>query len=159
MPVTIEPLTDEQREWAHEVIEENWGSTRIVSRGVLYDMTTFPGLVAVLDDQRVGLLTYRADRAECEIMSLDSLVEGQGVGTALLAAVAEIARAAGCQRLVLITTNDNTHAFRFYQRRGWRLCGVWVGAVDDARRLKPEIPLIGNDDIPIHDEIELEYCL
>lgn len=159
MPVTIEPLTDDQRVWAHEVIEDNWGSTRMVSRGVLYDMTTFPGLVALLDDQRVGLLTYRIEARECEIMSLDSLVERQGVGTALLAAVAEIARAAGCQRLVLITTNDNTHAFRFYQRRGWRLCGVRVGAIDDARRLKPEIPLIGNDDIPIHDEIELEYCL
>ena len=159
MPITIETLTDDQRVWAHEIIEDNWGSTRMVSRGVLYDMTTFPGLVAVLDDQRVGLLTYRIEAGECEIMSLDSLVEGHGVGTALLAAVAEIARAAGCQRLVLITTNDNTHAFRFYQRRGWRLCGVRVGAVDDARRLKPEIPLIGNDEIPIHDEIELEYCL
>ncbi|MBE2267068.1 MAG: GNAT family N-acetyltransferase [Anaerolinea sp.] len=159
MPITIETLTDDQRVWAHEIIEDNWGSTRMVSRGVLYDVTTFPGLVAVLDDQRVGLLTYRIEAGECEIMSLDSLVEGHGVGTALLAAVAEIARAAGCQRLVLITTNDNTHAFRFYQRRGWRLCGVRVGAVDDARRLKPEIPLIGNDEIPIHDEIELEYCL
>lgn len=28
-------------------------------------------------------------------------------------------------------------------------------AVDKARKLKPEIPLIGNDGIPIRDEIEL----
>jgi hypothetical protein len=29
-------------------------------------------------------------------------------------------------------------------------------AVEKARKVKPEIPLIGNDGIPIRDEIELE---
>jgi len=31
--------------------------------------------------------------------------------------------------------------------------------VDEARRIKPQIPLIGLDGIPIHDEIELEMIL
>jgi hypothetical protein len=63
-------------------------------------------------------------------------------------------------RLFLITTNDNTHALRFYQRRGLRLCALRPGAVDEARRtLKPEIGEIGNDGIPIHDEVELDLLL
>ncbi|MEA2527608.1 MAG: hypothetical protein QOF73_4835 [Thermomicrobiales bacterium] len=50
-------------------------------------------------------------------------------------------------------------ALRFYQRRGYRLVRLHAGAVDEARRIKPAIPEIGEQDIPIHDEIELEKSL
>jgi hypothetical protein len=50
-----------------------------------------------------------------------------------------------------------TSALRFYQRRGYRIRKVRVGAVDAARRqLKPSIPEIGQYGIAIHDEIVLE---
>ena len=54
-----------------------------------------------------------------------------------------------------MTTNDNLRALRFYQRRGFRLKELRPGAVNDARRLKPQIPLYGADGIPMRDEIEL----
>ena len=85
----------------------------------------------------------------CEIVTLDSLIEGQGIGTTLIEAVKAAAEAAGCRRLWLVTTNDNLHTLGFYQKRGFRLVAVHPGAVDAERRLKPEIPLIGNDGIPI----------
>ena len=59
----------------------------------------------------------------------------------------------------VITINDNLDALRFYQRRGMRLVAVRPGAVDEARRLKPSIPVIGAQGIPIHDELELELRL
>jgi hypothetical protein len=31
--------------------------------------------------------------------------------------------------------------------------------VDEARRLKPSIPLVGDHGIPVHDELELELPL
>jgi RimJ/RimL family protein N-acetyltransferase len=62
----------------------------------------------------------------------------------------------GARRLWLITTNDNVHAQRFYERRGFTLVGVGEGAVDRARLAKPEIPLVGNDGVEIHDELEYE---
>ena len=72
----------------------------------------------------------------------------------------EEATKAGCRRLWLVTTNDNTHALRFYQRRGFRIAAVHTGAIDEYRgTLKPEIGLTGNDGIPIRDEIELELAL
>jgi hypothetical protein len=36
---------------------------------------------------------------------------------------------------------------------------VYPGAIDEARRVKPSIPLIGEHDIPIHDELEFEVAL
>lgn len=83
----------------------------------------------------------------------------RGIGTALLAAARGAARAAGCRRLWLITTNDNTPAIRFYERRGFHVVAVHVGAVIAAREVKPEIPLLGVGGIPIEDEVEMESRL
>jgi ribosomal protein S18 acetylase RimI-like enzyme len=87
---------------------------------------------------------------------MNSLVEKKGIGSALVEAVKEKAKAAGCERLWLITTNDNAAALRFWQKRGFRLSAIYPNAVEELRRLKPEIPLTGNDGIPIRDEMELE---
>jgi hypothetical protein len=78
------------------------------------------------------------------------------VGSALLDAAAATARAEGCARLRLITTNDNLDALRFYQRRGFRLVALRPGAVDVARVLKPQIPRTGDFGIAVRDELELE---
>ena len=82
-----------------------------------------------------------------------------GWGTALVDAATAVARAAGCRRVWLITTNDNIDALRFYQRRGFTLVAVHAGAIDAARRVKPAIPRVGGHGIPIRDEIELERRL
>jgi ribosomal protein S18 acetylase RimI-like enzyme len=157
--VQVRQLDEFDRAWMAQTLAERWGSTRMVSRGVLHEAEQLPGFVAERSGARVGLLTYRIAGGECEVTSLDSLVEGFGVGSALMAAAQDAARAAGCQRLWLITTNDNTHALRFYQRRGLRIAAVYVNAVEISRRIKPEIPLIGYDGIPLRDEIELEVIL
>jgi hypothetical protein len=48
---------------------------------------------------------------------------------------------------------------RWYQKRGFELVAVHRRAVERARLIKPEIPLFGDDGIPIRDEIELELLL
>ncbi len=107
----------------------------------------------------MGLVTYRIEGQACEVVTLDSLEANIGIGTALVEAVREAATQAGCTRLWLITTNDNMDALRFYQKRGLRLVAVHRDAVTEARRSKPQIPWIGNDGIPLRDEIELELML
>jgi ribosomal protein S18 acetylase RimI-like enzyme len=155
----IRPLNQADRAWVTRFLEGHWGSASIVSRGRLHQADRLPGFVAVRDGEMVGLVTYQIQSSECEIVSLDSLVEGVGIGSALIEAVEEVAIAADCKRLWLVTTNDNTHALRFYQRRGFVLAALHRNALEESRRLKPEIPLVGLDGIPLRDEIELEVIL
>jgi ribosomal protein S18 acetylase RimI-like enzyme len=153
----IRPFTDEHRTWARALLAGNWGAARVVTRGRLHQADLLPGFVACVDGRPVGLATYRISGDACELVTLDSNSEGGGIGTALVEAVRAAARASGCRRLWLITTNDNRRALRFYQRRGFRVAAVHVDAIRESRRLKPEIPLTGFDGIPIRDEVELEF--
>ena len=156
--ITTASLTPADRPWLTATLD-HWGGPVMVSRGRVHDLLALPGFVAREGGERVGLALYRIEGEECELVSLDSLREGRGVGSALVAAVAEAARAAGCRRLWLITTNDNTYALRFYQRRGLHLVALHRDTIAAARLLKPTIPLVGNDGIAIRDEIELELVL
>jgi ribosomal protein S18 acetylase RimI-like enzyme len=157
--VSVRPLEDADRRWADAFLESH-GSRVVAAHGQLFTPTELPGLVAWAGEDRVGLLTYRMEPDACEVVSLHSDREGIGAGTALLEQAARVARAAGRSRLWLITTNDNAHALRFYQRRGFRLTALRPGAVDEARRsLKPSIPEVGNDGVSIRDELELELRL
>jgi hypothetical protein len=113
-------------------------------------------MVCVAGHDVVGVATFHLTDRQCELVTLDALREGQGVGSALLAAVIEKANRQQCQRFWLMTTNDNLRALRFYQRRGMRLVAVHRGAVDDARLINPSIPVVGDHGIAIHDELELE---
>ena len=142
-----------------ELLIQSWGSHIAVAHGVAYDATTLPAILAEEDDRIVGLLTYNLQDEEMEVVTLDAPVPHLGVGTALLNAAAEAAKAAGAHRLWLITTNDNVDALRFYQRRGMRIVDVRPGAVDESRKLKPSIPATGAYDIPLHDELILELRL
>jgi GNAT superfamily N-acetyltransferase len=159
LPLQVRALTTEDSAWVQQALMKHWGDTIVVAHGKAYHPQTLPGFVALLKGNRVGLLTYALEDENCEIVTLDSTKPGIGIGTLLLKAVTQAARAAGCKRLWLITTNDNLHALHFYQKRGFRLVTVHRHAVDTARMLSPRIPLIGNDQIPIHDEIELEMLL
>jgi GNAT superfamily N-acetyltransferase len=155
----IRPLNESDHDWVADLLVEHWGSTRMVTKGKIYDADRLPGFVAMQEDKPVGLITYRIDGDQCEIGSLNSLVESAGIGTALIDVVRDIATDAGCKRLWLITTNDNTAALRFYQKRGFILATLYPNAIEQSRRLKQEIPLVGIDGVPLRDEIELELLL
>ena len=156
---SLRPLTAHDRNWVLQFIAEHWGSNIIVSRGAIYTADTLPGFIALMQGERVGLLTYHIQGNECEIVSIDSTQPARGIGTSLIDAAKKAARQAGCRRLWLITTNDNIDALRFYQRRGFVLVTIHRNAIEQSRKLKPQIPLLGEHNIPIRDEIELELPL
>jgi ribosomal protein S18 acetylase RimI-like enzyme len=139
-----------------EIVTHLWGDTFVVVHGDSFHIADLPGLKAVIEDQIVGILHYQIRDRECEILTLASLIEGQGIGTALLDAIETIAITAKCDQLSLITTNDNLHALGFYQRRGFHLSALYPGQMARAREIKPSIPLVGNQNIPIRDELKLE---
>lgn len=153
----VRPLADADRAWAEAFLVQRWGSARVAAHGALFHPAGLDGFVAELGGEPVGLATYAIDADACELVTLDAATEGAGVGTALVEAVAGAARAAGCARLVVTTTNENEHAQAWYARRGFALVAVHAGAVDRSRaELKPEIPRTDDRGVPIRDELVYE---
>ena len=165
----IRPLQRSDREWVAHFLDDRWGTTQIVSRGKAVYGHLLPGFMAERaaepdDDspsdqeeaEKIGLVTLHIGESDCEITTLNSLTETEGVGSALVEAVESWAREAGMERLWLVTTNDNLAALKFWQKRGYELVAVHRNAIAAARRIKPQIPINGIDGIPIRDEIELE---
>jgi GNAT superfamily N-acetyltransferase len=156
--VMIRPYQEADRVWAEPLMNDKFGGPLQARRGELIDVLALPGFVAERDAQPVGLLTYRRDEGQCELAFIVALERRGGIGTALLDALR--GEAVDCERIWLVTTNDNLEALRFYQRRGFVLSALRAGAMDDARRrLKPQISSTGEFGIPIRDELELELWL
>jgi ribosomal protein S18 acetylase RimI-like enzyme len=158
--VKLLPLTPSSALAVQRFTLSYWGADFVVAHGRVYYPHTLPGFAAYDEaGDIVGLVTYCVEGDDCELVTIDSLRPGQGLGTALLETVVDTARAAGCRRVWLITTNDNLNALRFYQKRGFHLIAVYPNALTETRRLKPGLPLVGFDGIPLRDELAQERRL
>ena len=156
---TIRPLSDADCPWVRQWMISHWGAELMIAHGEQLYPAEYPGFVAESDAKAVGLVTYTLRGDECEILTIDSLTEGQGIGSELIESVRKVALESGARRLWLITTNDNINALRYYQKRGFELVKIHRHAVDESRKIKTSIPLLGEFGIPIRDEIELEMML
>ena len=157
--ILIRPSGPEDRGWIDELMRSRYAAEILVTRGHTHLPSSLPGFIAIVQGARAGLITLRFNNDDCEVISLDSLQESRGVGTALTCKALEAASSKGCRRLWLITTNDNLRALGFYQKRGFSLVAVHRNALETTRRIKPTLPLWGMDGIPLRDEIELEMEL
>ena len=158
--MNIISLTTDYKNDVERLVVDSWGGTHIAVHRELFDLRELPCLLAISDEQELlGYCYYRLCENECEIMAIESIKPNTGVGTALIKAVIKVATDANHTRIYLQTTNDNTHAFRFYQRRGFTICAVRLNELDYSRKIKPTIPLVGDDDIPLLHEIEFEMVL
>jgi GNAT superfamily N-acetyltransferase len=157
--LTIRAVEKKDEALVSGLLDGLWGSRSVVSRGKFFDAAKLPGFIACEGDEVVGLLTFRIHDGECEVVTLDALAPGKGIGSQLLKEAFGEARSRGCHKFCLITTNDNLDALAFYQKRGLRMIAIHQDAVSFARKLKPQIPLVAPNGIPIRDEIEFEIEL
>ena len=159
MEYSIEEISDKNRQQVNDILKIEWESTDIIVRGIIIDGTKLDGFLAIKDNEIVGLITYIIKNSECEIVSLNSFKENQGIATKLIDIVKELAINEKCTRLKLITTNDNIRGIEFYQKRGFVLSNIYINAIENSRKLKPAIPLYADNGLPIRDEIEFEIKL
>ena len=151
-------VKSEDYEWIRQRLLKNWGGDCIVSGDVMFSPQEMEGFIAESNGERVGILSYVVISGnEMEIVLMEALNKHQGIGSALIERAKNKAFALNLTRVYLYTTNDNLDALRFYQRRDFKLVTIYTGAMIEARKMKPGIPLIGNYNIPMLDEIELEY--
>jgi len=153
------PMQDSEREEVAAFIEKHWGSRVIITRGNACYPHQEEAFIERRDGQIVGLVTFRRDGDGIEVLTLNATLEGKRIGSSLTLRLIDEARGRNCNRMWLTTTTDNLRAVGFYQRLGFRIIAVNVGAVDEARKIKPQIPTIGKGGIEIHDEIVMQLTL
>ena len=155
----VRELSAVDDDWKLTTLEDGWGSTSVARLGQLIDAAELPGFVAERDGRRLGLVTFAARPDGIEVVTLQALTQGAGVGRSLMDRLHSVAIETHAPRLWLITTNDNTRAIAFYQRWGMDLVRVIHNGVAVSRRVKPSIPEIGSNGIALRHEIELELRL
>ena len=155
----IERISNETRDLVNQFFIDNWFSTDMSIRGEIIDGTKLDGFLLQEENTIIGLVTYTFFGDICEIVSLDSKRENIGIGSALLKEIEKIAIDNNCKKMRLITTNDNMRALQFYQKRGYCLKKLYPNAMEEVRKVKPNVPALGDNDIPLRDEIELEKQL
>ena len=129
-------------------------------RGELVDVLEGPALVATVAGRAVGIVSWMVDAAgaaaEVRALLVTPDAREQGIGRLLIDAAAGALSEQGIRQAWLVTTNDNLAALALYQKAGWRLAAVRLGAIDELRRsIKPAISPVGEHGIPIRDELEL----
>jgi len=147
---------DTDRPEVGEFIERHWGSRIVMSRGRTFHPEKEGGFLERRDGKIAGLLTYHIDDQGMEILTLNSVLEGEGIGSSLMLNAIECARKNACHRIWLTTTNDRLRIIDFYQRLGFRMTAINLGVVDEARKIKPQIPLVGERGVPVQDEVVME---
>ena len=153
--ILIREKTVQDRAWITTLMLESWGSEQVVVLERIFHPLQLPAFIATLNDERIGLITYRLDPPVCEVITLNSLQPGLGAGRLLLDEVRKTALANDCTVLQLYTTNDNLDALRFYQKYGFQFERLIKGGVAADRKIKPEIPLSAENGISIRDYLEL----
>jgi GNAT superfamily N-acetyltransferase len=126
---------------------------------LIEDASLLDGFAAEIDCRPVGCALINDVDGDVELVALVSTYRGAGVGSGLLESVVERGRRDGWKRLWLVTSNDNTDAIRLYQRSGWDWTEFKRDSITRARKLKPEIPELGNHGIPVRHEIHFEAPL
>lgn len=134
-----------------------WGETQVECFGQQYDVTTLPAWIATGDGQVAGVLSYSLEEDRLVVVMLNVHPESQGrtAARSLLAAAEHEARSRGLARIVVATTNDDLPALYLYQRWGFVITEVAIGALLAHHGAEES----GFARIPVRDEIRLEKPL
>lgn len=142
-----------------EAWHERWGDF-LVTSGRVYRPCDVEGLILRGEDgSPLALTTFAVFGEGAEVVSLEAFVPGQRYGQLVLGELERRLRARGVRRAWLVTSNDNVGAIRLYLLLGWRLVRVSLDAMEETRRLKPDVPEHGMNDLPMRDEFEFEKWL
>ena len=150
--MVVRPLAAGDRPWVRDLVASAWGLPVVTPTAAFDAPEQLDGLVAELDGEPAGAVTWLVDGHEWEVVTLNAAVEGAGVGRALLEDVRRRASAAGASRVWLITTDDNPGAQAFYERIGMTEVRRHIDHVETVRAVKP-----GSGGY--RDAIELEWRL
>ena len=153
----VRPLEDAQ---AIAAILDSYGTGRfMVMRGIVYEADALHAVVAERDGTVVGVAPYSLAGNIAFVAVADLFIRDEEVARALLGAVEAFCRRAGRPFLRAITSNDAIELIGLMQQLGYRIVAIWPNGMNLVRELKPSIPAVAANGVPIVDEIELEITL
>jgi GNAT superfamily N-acetyltransferase len=157
-PVLVREAADAEREAALELFKRDFGRTGIVAFGQVMDLDAAPTLVAEMNGEIAGALSYRLVEGGLHIVALatDPMWQRSGVGGYLVAEAELLARRLKIPRVIVSMTNDNLPSLYFYQRRGYFVT-EWIP--NGVARHSKSASLVGFAGIPIRDEVRLEKMI
>ena len=131
-----------------------WGETEVECFDRTYDVNALPAWLAHSEGELAGMLSYalEADRLVIVMLNVHPQHQGRRTARSLLAMAEHEARDRGLSRLVVATSNDDLPALYVYQRWGFVISAVQVGAIL-AHHGHEESGFAG---IPVRDELRLE---
>lgn len=136
MAMSLREVTDADRPWLRALVEQEWGLPVVTPSGTYHSPETHEGVIAEVDGERAGAVTYLRDGGDWEIVTVISTVKAAGVGRSLLEEVRRRAERSGATRVWLITTGD-TGAATFYEHLGMSHTRKYENFVELVRRAKP----------------------
>ncbi len=155
--ITLQEINSNNRFEASLMLKNYWKADFLVSKGIVHYFDKLDGFIAVdnTDKNNIkGIITYNIMRNELEIVSFNSFEECCGIGAMLLEKVTIKAKEKGCGLIWVLATNDNCKALRYYQMHGFNIKTIHINSMNEVRKFK-EVPLLGEDNIPLLHEIEL----
>jgi ribosomal protein S18 acetylase RimI-like enzyme len=127
--VRLRTYTPADFEALYEIDQACYEPAIAYSRRELRNYLRFPGadcVVAEAHGQIIGFCLTAHEHNSGYIITMDVLAEHRrkGVGTMLLTAAERQLAATGVRAIALETATDNSSAIAFWQKHGYRKCGV-----------------------------------
>lgn len=134
-----------------------WCETEVECFERTYDVTALPAWLAHSDGELAGMLSYaiEADALTVVMLNVHPQYQGRRTARSLLAMAEHRARDAGLSRLRVATSNDDLPALYVYQRWGFVITDISVGAILTHHGHEES----GFAGIAVRDEIRLEKRL
>lgn len=104
--MTIRPILSSDTPWVKQVFQT-------FNLSMKDDLL---GFIAEEETRNIGLITYIFNQKICQIISINSLTPGQGIGKMLLEKVEEEAKEKDCEKII---TNSNETTNTFFLKNGF----------------------------------------
>jgi hypothetical protein len=119
----VREVADSDRPWLRALIEQQWGIPVVTPMAVYGAPETHDGVVAEVDGERTGAVTYVRDGDSWEVVTVISTVEGASIGRAMLEEVRRLGLQLGATGMRASSSGALTRidkATPNRRLRGWR---------------------------------------
>ncbi|HET6498770.1 MAG TPA: GNAT family N-acetyltransferase [Coriobacteriia bacterium] len=150
---TVRTAVPADRHEIEEICDQALGETEIDVFDRTFDVLSEDNLIAESEGRLAGLLSasvYGGDLVVA-LLSVYPQHQGHGVGAALLRAAVNLARERGLPSVRAAVSNDDIPLLYFYQRHGFVIYEVALGALAD----RASAAVAGFSGIPSRDEVRL----